>query len=140
MTARRTGGNNIMGNPNHGPDGKFSQGSSSGAATGDHQKVSPSPAVRNVEGRTVPRSKPLTRHNGAASVGTDMPKPRFIGTPNGLRPKQMSIGLSNAAQERKALNQRADESHYPTRTVRDIAGKLDLGKPAKPRAGWPYNN
>ena len=59
-------------NPNHDEKtGQFSSGSSGAAATGDHQAVSPSATARNVAGRTVDRSRPVTRHNGARSVGTD---------------------------------------------------------------------
>jgi hypothetical protein len=59
---------------NHDERGRYSVGSSAAAGSGDHLAVSPSPAVRNVSGRAVPRSKPVTRHSGAQSVGTDKPR------------------------------------------------------------------
>jgi hypothetical protein len=60
-----------MANPNHDERGRFSSGSNGAAATGDHQAVSPSTETRNVPGHgTVPRSKVIAKHAGAASVGT----------------------------------------------------------------------
>jgi hypothetical protein len=123
-----------MGNVNHDERGRFSSGSSSGAATGDHLAVSPSLNTRNVEGHgNVPRSRVIVRHIGAGpSLGTENPKPRFIATAGGLKPKVMSRGLSAAAAERVALNASVDASLYhksnPNRTA-----ATDL---ARPQAGF----
>lgn len=128
-----------MGNPNHDEKGRFASGSSSAAASGDHQAASPSPNVRNVPGHgAVARSQVVAKHNGAPSVGTD--KPRFVLTPGGLKPKQMTTGLRPAAQERAELNRRVDASHYPSRSTTERAAATDLGQPRKPARGWPYNN
>jgi hypothetical protein len=123
-----------MANANHDARGRFASGSNSAAGSGDHQAVSPRADVRNVSGRTVPRSKPVTRHGGVQSLGTDAPR------------------LGRAAAERVALNRRVDEGHYPTETNADVGmktaligtriapGKLDprlstlvSGGPGKPR-------
>ena len=101
-----------MGNSNHDERGRFSSGSDGAAASGDHAAVSPSMATRNVAGRNVPRSQPITRHNGAQSLGTD--KPRFVATAGGLKPKVTSTGLSQAAREKVALGREVDRSYRAT--------------------------
>ena len=92
-------------NKNHDQQGRFSSGSDAGAATGDHAAVSPRLDVRNVSGRAVPRSKPITRHAGVPSVGTD--KPRFIAVAGGLKPAVPTRGLvrphANASRCSKRL-------------------------------------
>ncbi len=96
-----------MGNPNHDEHGRFASGSSGAAASGDHLATSPSMATRNVAGRTVPRSQPVTRHAGAPSVGTER-------------------RLTSSAAERVALNRRVDEGHYPTASNADVGMKTAL--------------
>lgn len=98
-----------MGNPNHDARGRFASGSASGAASGDHQSVSPHPDMRNVSGRAIPRSQVTTRHNNADSVTSDPPR-----------------RLGRAAAERVALNQQLDQRAYPTRSDADVAGMTDL--------------
>jgi hypothetical protein len=107
-----------MANPNHDDRGRFASGSEAAAGTGNHQAVSPSTATRNVPGHgNVARSKPVVRHAGVQSLGTDTPS-----------------RLSAAAQERVTLNKRADASLYhqtgipATRDLigtRTTPGKLD---------------
>lgn len=106
-----------MGNPNHDQRGRFASGSSSGASTGDHQAVSPSPTHRNVSGLNLSRKVVVTKHNGADSVGT-----ASGGNGSGagaspfrvaLRPKKATTGLGRAAAERVALNESVDRRHYP---------------------------
>jgi hypothetical protein len=138
-------------NDNHDEKGRFASGSQSGAATGDHASVSPDTATRNVPGHgNVPRSKVVAKHAGAASVGTSSgggggggggsggrgiggsAKPKFIATAGGLKPKQMSTGLSGAAREKRALGIATDARHYPdnkdvqrslTKAVRGIGSR-----------------
>lgn len=57
-------------NNNHDSRGRFASGSAGSAATGDHMAASPSPNVRNVNGRAVPRSQTVTRH-AVPTVGTE---------------------------------------------------------------------
>jgi len=82
-----------MANDFHDARGRFTSGSNAASGTGDHQAVSPSQVTRNVPGHgTVARSKPVARHAGAVSLGTERPM--------------------SAKEERRALNIRADESSY----------------------------
>lgn len=120
-------------NKNHDQQGRFSSGSDAGAATGDHAAVSPRLDVRNVSGRAVPRSKPITRHAGVPSVGTD--KPRFIAVAGGLKPAVPTRGLRSAARERVAMLKEIDERHFPTPTDASVASKTDFGKPSLPSKG-----
>lgn len=99
-----------MGNQNHDERGRFASGSNSGAATGDHAAVSPRGDVRNVSGRAVPRSKPVTRHAGAQSVGTD--KPAKVAPPWGTgRPAP-----GQAARDAVIRGKGIDSRRYPVRT------------------------
>lgn len=136
-----------MGNPNHDEKGRFASGSSSGAASGDHQSVSPSPTHRNVSGQAIPRSRVIARHNGADSVGTGGNGSGGDGASFPVRARlkdfkgrQTTRGPGAIARERVALNQRVDESHYPTRSNADVGLNTTLGKPSKTARGWPYNN
>ncbi len=98
-----------MGNPNHDERGRFASGTAGAAADGDHLRVSPDTATRNVPGHgTVPRSQPVARHAGTPSVGTERRR------------------LTSAARERVELNRRVDESHYPTESNADIGLKTAL--------------
>lgn len=98
-----------MGNPNHDQRGRFSSGSSGAAATGNHMAVSPSTATRNVPGHgTVARSKPIARHAGEPSVGTERPR------------------LSEAARANIIRGKGIDQRHYPIETDRTVANKTGL--------------
>jgi hypothetical protein len=100
-----------MGNSNHDERGRFASGSSSAAATGDHLAVSPSATTRNVEGRNVPRSKPVTRHADAPSVGTEGPR--------------LSAAARDAIIRGKGIDQRA----YPFRSDADVGLRTTLMGP-----------
>ena len=110
-----------MGNENHDPDtGRFSSGSASGAAVGDHGATSPSVVTRNVPGHgTVRRSKVVAMHAHTPSVGTSSGGGGGSGGDGMLR-------LSAAARERVKLNRQLDESHYPTETDASVAAKTAL--------------
>jgi len=111
-----------MSNPNHDERGRFASGQSSGAATGDHQKVSPHPERRNVGGLNVSRKVTVVAHNGVPSVGTS-------GNGSGgsfgvrLKPKQTTTGLGRAARERAALNEATDRRHYPNE-AKDVQSRF----------------
>jgi hypothetical protein len=123
-----------MGNSNHDERGRFSSGSDSAAGKGDHAAVSPHPALRNVSGRTVPRSKPITRHAGVQSVGTDAAtaKPRFIATAGGLKPVVPTTGLRPAAAEKARMNEAVDRRHYPNNN-KEINSRLRASASPVPR-------
>ena len=100
-----------MGNSNHDERGRFASGSNSGAATGDHLATQPAnPALRNVSGRAVPRSKPVTRHGDAQSVGTD--KPAKVAPPWGTGRPAPGQAARDAVIRGKGIDSRA----YPIRT------------------------
>jgi hypothetical protein len=111
-----------MANPNHDEKGRFASGSASGAASGDHLATQPAnPALRNVSGRTVPRSKPVARHANVPSVGTDA----------GSGPR-----LSDAARANIIRGKAIDARHYGVandtggeRLRSDTGPKTDFGKP-----------
>jgi hypothetical protein len=134
-----------MSNPNHDAQtGRFASGSSSGAATGDHQKVSPNSERRNVGGLNVSRKVVVTKHNGADSVGTGgngssgspgtvspggsfnvrlKPKGPRLDTTASRNPQQMTRGLGRAARERAALNEATDRRHYPNE-AKDVQSRF----------------
>jgi hypothetical protein len=99
-----------VGNSNHDSLGRFSSGSAGAAATGDHLATQPAnPALRNVSGRTVPRSKPVTRH-AVQSVGTD--KPAKVAPPWGTGRPAPGQAARDAVIRGKGIDSRA----YPIRT------------------------
>jgi hypothetical protein len=113
-----------MSNPNHDERGRFAAGSSSGAATGDHQRVSPNSERRNVGGLNVSRKVVVVAHNGADSVGTGATGGNGTGSAGArpgfrvaLRPKKETTGLGRAARERVAMNEGIDRRHYPNDTA-----------------------
>jgi hypothetical protein len=108
-------------NNNHDEKGRFASGSSSGAATGDHQKVSPQPERRNVGGLNVSRKVVVVAHNGADSVGTGATGGNGTGSAGArpgfrvaLRPKKETTGLGRAARERVAMAEEVDRRHFPS--------------------------
>jgi hypothetical protein len=110
-----------MANPNHDERGRFAAGSSSGAASGDHQTASPHPERRNVNGLNVSRKVVVTKHNGADSVGTGATGGNGTGSTGAspgfrvtLRPKKSTTGLGRAARERAEMNREVDRRHLPT--------------------------
>ena len=95
-----------MANPNHDQRGRFASGSAGGAATGDHQAVSPSLDTRNVDGKAIPRSQPITQH-ATPSVGTEKP----IRLDSATSPSRKA-GLGSARQDRIAAMRATDARHY----------------------------
>jgi hypothetical protein len=108
-----------MANSNHDERGRFASGSNSGAATGDHGKVSPSATTRNVSGHNIPRSKVVTKHGAQASVGTSSGGGGLSGGAGGG-------GQLSAKQERINMRKAVDERHKPTRTDADVSGMTTL--------------
>jgi len=108
-----------MGNANHDERGRFSSGSNGAAGQGDHLAAQPAnPALRTVAGRTIPRSKPVTSHANAPSVGIDSPR------------------LSDAARAGIIRNKAIDARHYGVasdtggeRLRSDTGNKTDFGSP-----------
>lgn len=120
-----------MANKNHDPaTGRFSEGSASGAATGDHGATSPSTATRNVPGHgTVARSKVISMHAHTPSVGTSSGGGGSSGGSGGGSNSGGGGRLGLAAREKVALNKRVDQTHFPPQTDADIANKTLLSGP-----------
>ena len=110
-----------MPNPNHDEKGRFAAGSSEAAATGDHAKVSPDAARRNLPGHgNLPRSKVVGRHAGRNSVGTSS---------GGGGGGQGGGGHMSAKEERIKMRQQVDQRHMPNRTDAEVASMTALGQP-----------
>lgn len=128
------------GNPFHDSKGRFASGSASGAASGDHQAVSPHPDLRNVSGRAIPRSQVATRHAGAQSVGTDGAMTKFgPGVAQDPFPAKANAIITGKGIDQRAKPFRTD-ADLPLSGPRPIArGKLDprqsrlISGGAKPR-------
>ncbi|HVA17445.1 MAG TPA: hypothetical protein VMV59_06995 [Candidatus Dormibacteraeota bacterium] len=99
-----------MGNQNQPRDdhGRWSAGGS-GSASGDHQAESPNANTRNVSGQNLSRATVVTKHAGAASVGTSR--------------------LSAAARDSVIRGKATDQRHFPIRSDANIAARTDQGKP-----------
>lgn len=111
-------------------DGKWT----AGASAGDHQAEQPrDQSMRRVPGHgTLPRSKPVAKHNGAESVGTSS---GGGGSGGGLasnakrRPKHMMTREEqNAKGDRTVRNKGVDQRAYPYRGPEATAA-TDLMRP-----------
>jgi len=116
-----------MPNSNHDERGRFASGSQSGAATGDHGRVSPDTKSRNLPGHgNIPRSKVIGKHAGHNSVGTSS---GGGGGGGGSGGGGGGGGRMSARAERIKMRQQVDQRHKPTRTDAEVASMTALGQP-----------